>query len=247
LLPALEVLCQESADRLSVPVNTRFAAVKLTRSAELTVFRMVQESLSNIAKYAQATRIDVQLEDLGDEALVTVSDNGVGFLPEQVAEARHGLVGMRFRVEAEQGSFQRAVGAGARRHAARAAAADRRGKRQPERRRHCRVGALLPAELTATDTRCRPAPVASAPPPLYIGLIAKPAAPHRAAPAFPSIGTTGVAMLHYAIVFFVIALIAALFGFGGIAAGAVGIAKVLFFIFVIMAIVTFLISLVRKG
>jgi uncharacterized membrane protein YtjA (UPF0391 family) len=54
-------------------------------------------------------------------------------------------------------------------------------------------------------------------------------------------------MLHYAIVFFVIALIAALFGFGGIAAGAVGIAKVLFFIFVVMAAVTFLISLVKKS
>ena len=37
-------------------------------------------------------------------------------------------------------------------------------------------------------------------------------------------------MLHYAVVFFIIALIAAVFGFGGIAAGAVGIAKILFFV-----------------
>ena len=54
-------------------------------------------------------------------------------------------------------------------------------------------------------------------------------------------------MLHYAIVFFVIALIAAVFGFGGIAAGAVGIAKVLFFIFVVLAIASFIGSLVKKG
>jgi uncharacterized membrane protein YtjA (UPF0391 family) len=54
-------------------------------------------------------------------------------------------------------------------------------------------------------------------------------------------------MLHYAIVFLVIALIAALFGFGGIAAGAVEIAKILFFVFVIMAVVAFVISLGRKG
>ncbi|HEV8691623.1 MAG TPA: CHASE3 domain-containing protein [Ideonella sp.] len=105
LLPALEVLCQESAERLAVPVVTRFAPVSLTRSAELTVFRLVQESLSNIAKYAQATRVDVQLEDLGDEACVTVIDNGIGFRPDQVEAARHGLVGMRYRVEAEQGAF----------------------------------------------------------------------------------------------------------------------------------------------
>lgn len=54
-------------------------------------------------------------------------------------------------------------------------------------------------------------------------------------------------MLHYAIVFFVIALIAALFGFGGIAASAVGIAKILFYVFVILAVATFLYSLVKKG
>ena len=53
-------------------------------------------------------------------------------------------------------------------------------------------------------------------------------------------------MLHYAIIFFVIALIAALFGFGGIAAGAVEIGKLLFFVFLIIAAVTFVIGLMRK-
>ena len=54
-------------------------------------------------------------------------------------------------------------------------------------------------------------------------------------------------MLHYSVVFLVIALIAAIFGFGGIAAGAVEIAKILFFIFAIIAIATFIISLVKKN
>jgi uncharacterized membrane protein YtjA (UPF0391 family) len=49
-------------------------------------------------------------------------------------------------------------------------------------------------------------------------------------------------MLHYAVVFFVIALIAARFGFGGIAAGAAGIAKILFLVFIILAIATFLLG-----
>ncbi|MCW2311659.1 DUF1328 domain-containing protein [Rhodoferax antarcticus] len=53
-------------------------------------------------------------------------------------------------------------------------------------------------------------------------------------------------MLNYAIVFLVIALVAALFGFGGIAAGAVGIAKILFFIFIVLAVVSFLFGM-RKG
>jgi uncharacterized membrane protein YtjA (UPF0391 family) len=47
-------------------------------------------------------------------------------------------------------------------------------------------------------------------------------------------------MLHYAVVFFIIAIIAAVLGFGGIAAGAAGIAKVLFFVFLVLALVTFL-------
>jgi len=54
-------------------------------------------------------------------------------------------------------------------------------------------------------------------------------------------------MLHYAVVFFVIALVAALFGFGGIAAGASEIAKILFFIFLVIAVVTFIASLIRKA
>ena len=53
-------------------------------------------------------------------------------------------------------------------------------------------------------------------------------------------------MLHYAAVFFVIALVAAFFGFGGIAVGAAGIAKILFIVFLIGAIITFLISLGRR-
>jgi len=53
-------------------------------------------------------------------------------------------------------------------------------------------------------------------------------------------------MLHYAVVFFVIALIAALFGFGGIASGAVGIAKILFFVFIVLAVATFLFNTVKR-
>ena len=53
-------------------------------------------------------------------------------------------------------------------------------------------------------------------------------------------------MLHYSVVFFVIALIAAVFGFGGIAAGAVEIAKILFFIFAVMAIISFVMGLNKK-
>jgi uncharacterized membrane protein YtjA (UPF0391 family) len=57
--------------------------------------------------------------------------------------------------------------------------------------------------------------------------------------------TRRVAMLHYAIVFFVIAIIAAVFGFTGIAAGAAEIAKILFYIFLVVFVVTLLLGVFR--
>jgi uncharacterized membrane protein YtjA (UPF0391 family) len=55
------------------------------------------------------------------------------------------------------------------------------------------------------------------------------------------------AMLHYAVIFFLIALVAAVFGFGGIAASAVGIGKILFVVFAVLSIASFLFGLIRKS
>lgn len=54
-------------------------------------------------------------------------------------------------------------------------------------------------------------------------------------------------MLYYAAVFFIIAIIAAVFGFGGIAAGAAEIAKILFYIFVLGFIISLVVGLVRRS
>ena len=57
----------------------------------------------------------------------------------------------------------------------------------------------------------------------------------------------GVTMLYYALVFFIVAIIAAVLGFGGIAAGAAEIAKVLFFIFLVLFVVSLIVGLFRRG
>ena len=54
-------------------------------------------------------------------------------------------------------------------------------------------------------------------------------------------------MLRYAVIFFIVAIVAALFGFGGIAAGATEIAKILFFIFLVLFIVSLVAGLLRRG
>ena len=53
-------------------------------------------------------------------------------------------------------------------------------------------------------------------------------------------------MLRWAIAFFIIAIVAAIFGFGGIAVAAAGIAKTLFFIFLVLFLVALLGGLVRR-
>ena len=54
-------------------------------------------------------------------------------------------------------------------------------------------------------------------------------------------------MLGWALTFLVVALIAGALGFGGIAAGAVGIAKTLFFVFLVLAVASFLFGLIKKS
>ncbi len=54
-------------------------------------------------------------------------------------------------------------------------------------------------------------------------------------------------MLHYALVFLVIAILAAVFGFGGIAVASAGIAKLLFFLFVIAFVITMIMHVSRRA
>lgn len=56
-----------------------------------------------------------------------------------------------------------------------------------------------------------------------------------------------LAMLYWSATFFIIALISAVFGFGGLAAGAADIAKVLFFLFIVLFVISFLVSLFSRG
>jgi uncharacterized membrane protein YtjA (UPF0391 family) len=54
-------------------------------------------------------------------------------------------------------------------------------------------------------------------------------------------------MLYWALVFLVAAIIAALFGFGVIASAAAGVAKILFFIFVVVFVISLIMGLSRRG
>ncbi|MBE3575733.1 MAG: sensor histidine kinase [Firmicutes bacterium] len=64
---------------------------RLPPSVEVACFRIVQEALTNILKYAQATQVRVQLRSDGDALVLEIADNGVGFDPASlVAQRRRG-------------------------------------------------------------------------------------------------------------------------------------------------------------
>jgi signal transduction histidine kinase len=64
----------------------------------IAVFRIVQESLNNIAKYAQATQVTLHLAREGDFLALEVQDDGIGIAAEELAKPKsHGLLGMRER------------------------------------------------------------------------------------------------------------------------------------------------------
>ncbi len=78
----------------------------------ITVYRIVQECLTNVARHAVATHSDIDVSRCshaqhGDVVKVTVRDNGKGFVQQSEREAtRFGLIGMRERVQALEGEFR---------------------------------------------------------------------------------------------------------------------------------------------
>lgn len=105
LVASLEILAREFEERSGIPLTTDLEMVELGGSAQLTVYRLVQESLTNIAKYAEASQITITLQNQGGYALVEVQDNGGGFDTSSIAASSHGIHGMRHRVEAAGGKL----------------------------------------------------------------------------------------------------------------------------------------------
>lgn len=103
LVASLEILTREFADRSGVEMVTALEPVELDANSELTIYRLVQEALTNIGKYAEASKVTVVLKNYVYHAEVSVQDDGIGFDPADLPQASHGLVGMRHRVEASGG------------------------------------------------------------------------------------------------------------------------------------------------
>lgn len=105
---ALEWLVDEYGNRGDVAAHLHVDASCPDLDAQQTgiVFRIVQESLTNVAKHAGANRVDVRLERRGDHCVVMVRDDGCGFDPAARAEHSFGLVGMQERAQMLGGQLE---------------------------------------------------------------------------------------------------------------------------------------------
>ena len=107
LVPALEMLARDMGRVMELPVlfEKTGRQRRLETDVELALYRIAQEALSNVARHAQAMRVDVNLHFDANEVNLQVRDNGQGFVvpesPAEMAPTGHfGLLGVQERAEA---------------------------------------------------------------------------------------------------------------------------------------------------
>ncbi|MFA5257680.1 MAG: sensor histidine kinase [Opitutales bacterium] len=111
LIPALHSFMKNFTTRTGVRTYlTAFADVeKLDTRKRTVLFRVAQEALTNVARHAHATRVDVHIDQLAEGIRLVISDDGKSFDVQRVLQAKGGkhlgLLGMRERVEMVDGIF----------------------------------------------------------------------------------------------------------------------------------------------
>jgi len=96
----------ETKSGLAVPVHIEGLQESLDASVSTAVFRIVQEALTNVIRYADATEVTIDLVETGTTLNLTIQDNGKG-IDTDVAEGPTsvGIIGMRERVRLLGGTF----------------------------------------------------------------------------------------------------------------------------------------------
>lgn len=98
LVPALGNLCDRLSDRTGLPIDHRLPGepIDVDDDAQLVIYRVAQESLTNVVRHAGAGLAEVQLVQAADHVELCVEDDGIGFPPE-VPGGDGGIRGMRER------------------------------------------------------------------------------------------------------------------------------------------------------
>lgn len=103
LIEALRALADDMATVVPITLDLPESLPELPADQSLALFRIVQEAFTNIRKYAQASTGRVDLSVVDGEIHLAVTDNGVGFDTASPKFHRHGLAGMKHRVQMFKG------------------------------------------------------------------------------------------------------------------------------------------------
>jgi len=105
LVPAVERLTQTFSETSGVAVDleAQLGDERLPTEVETTLYRVVQEGLTNVVKHADATRVSILLVRRHGSATAVIEDDGSGFEPGTAPGGRLGLEGMRERAELHDG------------------------------------------------------------------------------------------------------------------------------------------------
>lgn len=107
LTEAISSFCDDLEKSSGIEFVLDLHEVEMPPPIQLLCYHVTREAIMNIIKHAEATRVDVTLEPTGEGARVTITDDGVGFDPEQGSPEGHfGLTMMRERAQISGGSFR---------------------------------------------------------------------------------------------------------------------------------------------
>lgn len=108
LVAAIEWQLQEFQSRANIRCNlsTDATDIPLDPERSTAVFRVFQETLTNVARHANATQVDVHLQELTGQLILRVHDNGRGISAEEISGSKSlGLVGMQERIHLLSGEL----------------------------------------------------------------------------------------------------------------------------------------------
>jgi signal transduction histidine kinase len=100
LIAAIEWQAEEFQKRTGIRCEVNFHPDDLVLDRELstTIFRILQEALTNIMRHAEATKVEIRLERKDGKVLLRVEDNGKGITQDRISDPRsYGLIGIRER------------------------------------------------------------------------------------------------------------------------------------------------------
>jgi len=110
LAPALEFLADGFGKRRAIRVTVDAAVDRLPPVIETTIYRVVQEALTNVARHSHAKHVRIGLSRPAGTLLCTINDDGVGFDPSAIAhgldERGFGLAGALDQITALGGTMQ---------------------------------------------------------------------------------------------------------------------------------------------